>query len=86
MSINFPFSHKTAEPENGVLYVVGTPIGNLSDISFRAINVLKNVHLIACEDTRHTKKIMNKFEVKNKLLSFNKISQFRNINYSYEYI
>ena len=79
MSINFPFSHKIAEPENGVLYVVGTPIGNLSDISFRAINVLKNVHLIACEDTRHTKKIMNKFEVKNKLLSFNKINSMKKI-------
>ena len=79
MNINFPFSHKIAEPENGVLYVVGTPIGNLSDISFRAINVLKNVHLIACEDTRHTKKIMNKFEVKNKLLSFNKINSMKKI-------
>ncbi len=79
MSIKFPFSHKIEEPENGVLYVVGTPIGNLFDISFRAINVLKNVNLIACEDTRHTKKIMNKFEVKNKLLSFNKINSMRKI-------
>ena len=79
MSIKFPFSHKIEEPENGVLYIVGTPIGNLSDISFRAINVLKNVNLIACEDTRHTKKIMNKFEVKNKLLSFNKINSMRKI-------
>tara|TARA_B100000212_G_C27308943_1_gene504862 strand:- start:7 stop:810 length:804 start_codon:yes stop_codon:yes gene_type:complete len=51
---------------------VGTPIGNLNDISFRALNIFKNVSLIACEDTRQTKKIMNKFEFTNNLISFNK--------------
>ncbi len=65
-------SHRTQEPENGTLYVVGTPIGNLSDISPRAINILKNVSLIACEDTRQTKKIMAKFNFSNNLISFNK--------------
>ena len=64
-------SHKNEEPESSVLYVVGTPIGNLSDLSFRALNILKNVSLIACEDTRQTKKIMNKYEFKNNLISFN---------------
>ena len=64
-------SHKNQEPESSVLYIVGTPIGNLSDISSRAINILKNVSLIACEDTRQTKKIMNKYEFKNNLISFN---------------
>ena len=61
-------SHRTKEPENGTLYVVGTPIGNLNDISLRAINILKNVSLIACEDTRLTRKIMTKFNISNILL------------------
>ena len=64
-------SHRNIEPENGVLYLVGTPIGNLSDISKRALNILENVFLIACEDTRQTKKIMNKFNISNKMESFN---------------
>ena len=79
MNIKSSSSHKNQEPESSVLYVVGTPIGNLSDISFRAINILKNVSLIACEDTRQTKKIMNKFEFKNNLISFNKHNSFKKI-------
>ena len=65
-------SHISQEPENSALYIVGTPIGNLSDISFRALNIFRNVSLIACEDTRQTRKIMSKFEFKNNLISFNK--------------
>jgi len=72
MNNKFSLSHKIQEPENSVLYVVGTPIGNLSDISLRALRIFQNVSLIACEDTRQTRKIMSKFEFKNNLISFNK--------------
>ena len=72
MNNKYLLSHKSKEPENSVLYIVGTPIGNLSDISFRALNIFKNVSLIACEDTRQTRKIMSKFEFTNNLISFNK--------------
>ena len=72
-------SHKSQEPENSFLYIVGTPIGNLGDLSLRALNILKNVSLIACEDTRQTRKIMNKFSISNNLISFNKENSFNKI-------
>ena len=72
MNNNILSSHKNKEPESSVLYIVGTPIGNLKDISYRALNIFKNVSLIACEDTRQTKKILSKFEFTNNLTSFNK--------------
>lgn len=51
-----------------MLYVVGTPIGNLDDISVRALRTLENADIIACEDTRNTQKLLNFFEIKNKKL------------------
>ncbi len=72
-------SHRKEEPEEGILYLVGTPIGNLNDISPRAINILANVSLVACEDTRQTKKIMNKFNISNNLVSFNKENSLKKI-------
>ena len=80
MNINLSLSHRGDEPEKSVLYIVGTPIGNFNDISSRALNILQNVSLIACEDTRQTKKLMNKFEIKNKLISFNKNNGFEKIS------
>ena len=79
MNNKISLSHRNQEPENGVLYLVGTPIGNLNDLSLRALNILKNVFLVACEDTRQTKKIMNKFGFKNNLISFNKNNSFKKI-------
>ena len=79
MNINSSLSHRSKEPENSILYVVGTPIGNLNDLSLRALNILKNVSLIACEDTRQTLKLLNRYEITNTLLSFNMHNSFEKI-------
>ena len=79
MTNNSLLSHRKEEPEEGILYLVGTPIGNLNDISPRAINILANVSFIACEDTRQTRKIMNKFSISNNLVSFNKENSLKKI-------
>ena len=54
----------------GILYIVSTPIGNLQDISSRAVNVLKEADIIACEDSRHTKKLLNHFSINTPLTSY----------------
>ena len=56
--------------EKGVLYVVSTPIGNFEDISFRALYILENVDLIACEDTRVTGNLLSHFGIRTKMMSY----------------
>ena len=55
---------------SGILYVVGTPIGNLSDFSPRAVETLANVDFIAAEDTRVTLKLLNHFDIKKEMVSY----------------
>ncbi|MEH2183357.1 16S rRNA (cytidine(1402)-2'-O)-methyltransferase [Nostoc sp.] len=58
------------DPKPGTLYIVGTPIGNLEDITFRAVRILQTVDIIAAEDTRHTGKLLQHFQVKTPQVSY----------------
>lgn len=64
-----------------MLYIIPTPIGNLDDISKRAIEILKKIDLIACEDTRHTLKLLNHYNIKKPLISYHQHSKLKKIDY-----
>ena len=57
------------------LYIVSTPIGNLDDITLRALEVLKKSDIILCEDTRHSIKLLNHYKIKKKLVSYHKFNE-----------
>ena len=67
--------HNILNKSHGVLYVVATPIGNLNDITNRAISVLSEVDIIATEDTRHSKKLLNQYHIKTKQISYHKFNE-----------
>ena len=60
---------------NSGLYLVSTPIGNMQDITFRALSILKKSNIILCEDTRRSAKLLSFFQMKNKLLSYHKFNE-----------
>ena len=76
---------KLKEYENG-LYLVSTPLGNLKDITLRAIEVLRKSHYILCEDTRVSKNLLDKYQIKSKLISNHKFNEKKNIEKIIEYL
>ena len=76
---------KLKEYENG-LYLVSTPLGNLKDITIRAIEVLQQSHYILCEDTRVSKNLLDKYQIKSKLISNHKFNEKKNIAKIIEYL
>ena len=64
----------------GKLYIVATPIGNLGDITLRALETLKNVDFVLCEDTRVTQKILNHYEISTKTISYHQHSDEKKVS------
>ena len=62
------------------LYLVSTPIGNLGDITFRAVEILKNSNFILCEDTRISRVLLNKFQIRSELISYHKFNEKKNLS------
>ena len=71
---------KFSKDNENILYLVSTPIGNLKDITLRAIETLKKSSYILCEDTRVSKKLFDKYEIKSKLISNHKFNETKNLN------
>src|SRR5699024_5765777 len=67
--------HSFQQKEAGILYLVPTPIGNLEDMTFRAVNILKEADIVLAEDTRNTNKLLNHFDIQGNLRSFHEHSR-----------
>ncbi len=67
-------------PRKGMLYVVSTPIGNLDDITLRALKVLRHVDLIAAEDTRRTRRLLSRFDIHTPLVSYFEHNEFKKLD------
>ncbi|HZK12249.1 MAG TPA: 16S rRNA (cytidine(1402)-2'-O)-methyltransferase [Atribacterota bacterium] len=70
--------------DDGTLYICGTPIGNLEDITLRVIKILKEVKFIAAEDTRHTKKLLDHYQINTKVTSYYEYNKFKKAPYLVE--
>ena len=81
-----PLSDIKKNKYNFGLYVVSTPIGNLGDITLRAIDILKKSDYILCEDTRVSKNLLDKYQIKSKLISNHKFNEKKNIEKTIEYL
>ncbi len=66
---------------SGILYIVATPIGNLSDITIRAVEILKKVDAVLAEDTRHTKKLFDHYEIESPLVAFHEHNENEKVDY-----
>jgi len=70
--------------DGGILYICGTPIGNLEDITLRVLKILKEVKLIAAEDTRHTKKLLDHYQINTKVTSYYEYNKIKKATYLVE--
>jgi len=75
-----PLSDTKKNKYNFGLYIVSTPIGNLTDITLRAIDILKQSNYVFCEDTRVSKRLLDKYEIKSKLISNHKFNEMKNVD------
>src|SRR5699024_12683029 len=82
--MNMFIQNSYTDEEVGRLYIVPTPIGNLEDMTFRAVRILEEVSLIAAEDTRHTQKLLNHFDIQNETISYHEHNRFERIPYLLE--
>ena len=72
---------KNKKSNCGILYVVATPIGNINDITYRAVEVLSNSHIIATENTKHSKRLLNFYGINTKLISYHKHNEVQRCDY-----
>ena len=68
------------------LYIVSTPIGNLDDVTFRAIDILGKSNVILCETQRHSSKLLSKYNINTKLISYHKFNEKKSVNKIIQYL